>query len=55
VKLFPDVPNTYDSLAEGYLKVGDKASAVKYYRMVLDRDPENDRVRKILERLNAKK
>lgn len=41
VSLFPKVPNTYDSLAEAYLVKGDKANALKYYKMEAEMIPEN--------------
>ncbi|MBS4027601.1 MAG: serine hydrolase, partial [Ignavibacteriales bacterium] len=55
VELFPDVANTYDSLAEAYLNSGDKTNALKYYEMVLERDPENSRVRKVVQDLQSGK
>ena len=39
VDLFPDEANPYDSLAEAYLKSGDKAKALEYYQKVLEIDP----------------
>lgn len=38
VKMYP-VANAYDSLAEGYLKMGDRKNALKYYRKALELDP----------------
>jgi hypothetical protein len=35
----PKSPNMYDSLAEGYLKLGNKAKAIEYYRQALRVDP----------------
>jgi len=37
--LFPDSPNAWDSLAEGYLKAGDKAKALELYNKALKMDP----------------
>ncbi len=51
VELFPDVPNTYDSLAEAYLKSGDKKNALKYYKMVLQLNPNNKRVKETVANL----
>jgi CubicO group peptidase (beta-lactamase class C family) len=48
VKLFPKVPNCYDSLAEAYLKTGDKKNAKKYYEEELKLDPGNKRVADII-------
>lgn len=39
-KLFPDVPNVWDSLAEAYLHTGDEENALKYYRKALSLDPQ---------------
>ena len=38
---FPDAFNTWDSLAEGYMISGDKASAIKYYKKSLQLNPDN--------------
>jgi CubicO group peptidase (beta-lactamase class C family) len=51
VKLFPRVPNCYDSLAEAYLKTGDKKNAKKYYSELLKLDPANQQVKDLLENL----
>lgn len=40
VQLFPKEANPCDSLAEAYLKSGDKANALKYYRKALEIDPD---------------
>jgi tetratricopeptide (TPR) repeat protein len=45
VELFPNVANTYDSLAEAYLKSGDKINALKYYKMELQLVPNNEKVK----------
>jgi len=37
--LFPDSPNAWDSLAEGYLKAGDKTKALELYNKALKMDP----------------
>jgi len=39
-QLFPESANTWDSLAEGYLKAGDKVKAKEYYTKALDMDPK---------------
>lgn len=39
---FPDSPNVWDSLAEGYLKAGDLGKAEEYYKKVLVLDPGNE-------------
>lgn len=50
VSLFPKVVNTYDSLAEAYLKSGDKMNALKYYKLALELSPNDDQLKeKILD------
>ncbi|MBT8180947.1 MAG: tetratricopeptide repeat protein [Eudoraea sp.] len=39
-KLFPESPNTWDSLAEGYWKSGDLVKAKEYYNKAIQLDPE---------------
>jgi len=39
IKLHPDSPNTYDSLAEAYLTTGDKVNARKYYELAIQKNP----------------
>jgi len=39
IKLHPNSPNTYDSLAEGYLTMGDKEKAIKYYELAIQKNP----------------
>jgi len=45
LRLFPDVANCYDSLAECYLTRGDNENAIKYYRLAYEKidvdDPAN--------------
>jgi len=53
VDLFPNAPNTYDSLAEAYLKTGDKKNAATFYKKELELDPDNSRVRRALSDLGA--
>ncbi|HAP34738.1 MAG TPA: hypothetical protein DCQ28_01900, partial [Bacteroidetes bacterium] len=55
VELFPKVANTYDSLAEAYLKSGDKISALKYYKMELQLVPNNEQVKTIITNLENRK
>ena len=40
--LFPNSPNAWDSLAEAYLKAGDKTKALAYYNKAIKLDPEGD-------------
>ena len=38
--LFPDSPNAWDSLAEGYLKAGDRIKATEFYNKAIQLDPD---------------
>lgn len=51
VELFPNVAHTYDSLAEAYLKSGDKINALKYYKMELQLVPNNEKVKTVIANL----
>lgn len=51
VELYPNDPNVYDSLGEGFLKLGNKKEAKKNYEMSLKLNPDNDNARKILNEL----
>lgn len=50
---FPRSSNTFDSLGEGYEKLGDSAQAVVSFRKALELDPQNrnsaEHLRKLLE------
>ena len=39
--VYPDSANAFDSLADGYDQVGDKAAAIKHYRRSLELNPSN--------------
>ncbi|MEO9483844.1 MAG: hypothetical protein ABJG47_10380 [Ekhidna sp.] len=39
-QLYPHSPNTWDSLAECYLKLNDVQNAIKYYKKVIEMDAE---------------
>lgn len=41
VKTYPGSPNAYDSLAEAYLIKNDKESAIKFYRLAVEKNPGN--------------
>lgn len=49
--LYPESENVYDSLAEAYLKDGQKENAKLNYRKVLEINTKNEKARKILETL----
>lgn len=51
VQAFPESANGYDSLAEAYMKAGNKAEAVKNYKKSLELDPKNENARKMIEEL----
>ena len=53
-KLFPGVPNVWDSLAEAYMNKGENKLAIDNYKKVLELDPENQNARKMLEKLGVK-
>jgi tetratricopeptide (TPR) repeat protein len=38
-QLFPNLPNAWNSLAEAYLKAGDKQKAIEYYKKTISMDP----------------
>ena len=41
VSLHPDSGNVYDSLAEAYMKSGDKERSIEFYKKSLEKDPSN--------------
>jgi predicted alpha/beta superfamily hydrolase len=50
LKLNPESYNAHDSLAEAYMRMGDRENAIKYYRLAVKKNPANsDRARRILE------
>jgi predicted alpha/beta superfamily hydrolase len=50
---YPRSANVYDSMGEACLKAGDSKNALKNYRMALKLDPDNDKLREIVKRLEA--
>ena len=48
---FPQSGNVWDSLAEGYLKMGNKTLAEVYYRKAVELDPTNESALKHLQEL----
>jgi hypothetical protein len=50
-EFFPASANVYDSLAEAYMKSGDKAKAIELYRKSLELDPGNDNAKEKLKEL----
>jgi tetratricopeptide (TPR) repeat protein len=51
VEVFPESANTYDSLAEAYMKNGDNENAIKNYKKSLALNPDNENARTMLEQL----
>ncbi len=51
VEEFPQSANAYDSLAEAYMKAGNKELAIKNYKKSLELNPDNDNTKKMLEQL----
>ncbi len=50
-KLFPDSANSYDSLGECYLKMGNRSLAIKNYQKSLALDPENGNAKSVLRKI----
>lgn len=50
-ELFPAVPNVWDSLAEAYMKMGNKEMASANYKKVLELDPANENAKNMLDKL----
>jgi len=53
VENFPQSSNGYDSLAEAYMKNGDKELAIKNYKKSLELDPKNTNAVEMLKKLGA--
>ena len=51
IESFPRSSNAYDSLAEGYLRAGDKAQAIANYEKALQLNPKNANSRVMLQQL----
>ena len=51
VHLFPESWNAYDSCGEAFLKIGQKAEAIKMYEKSVKLNPENEHGKKVLEQL----
>ena len=52
VKLFPESPNTYDSLGETYQAMGQKEQAISNYKKVLEFNPKSTNAVKHLQQLD---
>jgi len=53
-KLFPDMPNVWDSLGEAYMNKGENKLAIESFKKVLELDPENQNAKKMLEKLGVR-
>ncbi|MBK8848507.1 MAG: hypothetical protein IPO27_18990 [Bacteroidetes bacterium] len=51
VDLYPKVANVYDSLGEAYLLSDDKTNALKNYKIALELDPENERIKSTIAKI----
>jgi Tfp pilus assembly protein PilF len=54
VSVNPDSSNAYDSLAEAYMKAGDKERSMENYRKSLEKDPANDNAKEKLKELESR-
>ncbi len=54
VELFPDDSNVYDSLAEVYLKNGQKKLAKANYQKSLELNPDNENAKQMIKSINTK-
>ena len=52
-EFFPNSANAWDSLAEGFLKAGDKAKATEYYTKAIKMDPKGPTGRNASEMLRS--
>lgn len=55
VELYPEAWNVYDSLGEGYMLLGEKELAIKYYKKSLEINPDNVNGVEMLKRLETEK
>lgn len=53
VSLNPNSGNVYDSLAEAYMKSGDKQRSIEFYKKSLEKDPTNDNAKAKLKELES--
>jgi tetratricopeptide (TPR) repeat protein len=53
VEAYPASANVYDSLAEGYMRKGEKALAIENYEKALKLNPENTNAVEMLKKLKA--
>lgn len=53
-ELYPNSSNTFDSLADGYLKKNDTVKAIHFYKKALSINPENRSSKRSLEKITKK-
>jgi tetratricopeptide (TPR) repeat protein len=53
VELYPEAWNVYDSLGEGYMLLGEKELAIKFYKKSLEINPDNANGAEMLKKLKA--
>jgi dienelactone hydrolase len=53
VVLYPNSSNVYDSLAEEYMKAGQKQLAIEFYMKSLEKNPANDNAKQKLKELES--
>ena len=54
MKLYPKSSNTYDSMADAYLRMKDTTNAISYYKKALSINPENRSSQRQLENITKK-
>jgi tetratricopeptide (TPR) repeat protein len=52
-QLYPKEANLYDSLGEFYLRKGERKEALKFYKKVLELNPNSTNAKRMLKELNA--
>jgi tetratricopeptide (TPR) repeat protein len=52
-QLYPDAFNTWDSLAEAYMKKGDKEKAIEYYSKSLALNAENTHAQEMIDKIKS--
>ena len=50
---YPESSNVYDSLAEGYLAIGDRKLAEENYQKSLELNPDNENAKQMLNKLKT--
>lgn len=55
VEVYPKDANAYDSLAEAFQKSGDKVNALINYKKALELDPENERIKNTIRKIEDSK